>query len=313
MEDISRELEREIAKAKPAPYKTSREKKILIVDDFGELRSGAYLKTLVKLFFIVSVAGLLGSALLYYLFSQARKENVDLTERLAVAEKKAERLTGDKEILMARLVMAGKDVKLASQASPEPETAPAKEPPTLLATKGLPSKETQPGIMAKPDKVPPPTETPVPVPEKTPAVAAEPPAKEDVPAELPEVTPPDDVVSVEKFSLTRGKTSGQLTVRFNIRNISKTAKEISGRIFAVMKPEPGNAANWVVVPGGQMEKGIPRPYRKGQYFSITRFKPVKFTIRSQAAPDRFKTATVYVFGDDEKLMYKNTMAINGVD
>ena len=53
MEDISRELEREIAKAKPAPYKARREKKILIIDDFGETRPGGYLKTLARVFFMI--------------------------------------------------------------------------------------------------------------------------------------------------------------------------------------------------------------------------------------------------------------------
>lgn len=40
MDDRSRELEREIAQAKPAPFKRSRESKIIIVDDFGEMKSG---------------------------------------------------------------------------------------------------------------------------------------------------------------------------------------------------------------------------------------------------------------------------------
>lgn len=66
-----------------------------------------------------------------------------------------------------------------------------------------------------------------------------------------------------------------------------------------------------MVPGGVVENGVPGPYRKGQYFSITRFKPVRFTVKSQAVPEKIKTATVYVFGDDERLIFKNTMAVNG--
>ena len=50
MEDISRELEREIAQIKPAPHKLRRENAILIVNDFGEIRSGAFLKVLVCFF-----------------------------------------------------------------------------------------------------------------------------------------------------------------------------------------------------------------------------------------------------------------------
>ena len=57
MEDISRELEREIAQIKPAPHKLRRENAILIVNDFGEIRSGAFLKVLVCFLLVVSLTG----------------------------------------------------------------------------------------------------------------------------------------------------------------------------------------------------------------------------------------------------------------
>ena len=56
MEDISRELEREIARIKPRPHKTRKENNILIINDFGEIRSGAFLKVLVYFFGEISLA-----------------------------------------------------------------------------------------------------------------------------------------------------------------------------------------------------------------------------------------------------------------
>ena len=47
MEDISRELEREIARSKPKPYIQDRRTRLIIVDDFGEMKSGDHFKTLV--------------------------------------------------------------------------------------------------------------------------------------------------------------------------------------------------------------------------------------------------------------------------
>jgi len=307
MEDISRELEREIARAKPSPHKTNRQKRILIVDDFGELSSGGYLKVLVYLFLAVSLVGIMGTAGFYTLFAKAQRENLELTDRLAVLEKKADRLTNDKEILMARLVMSGKKPDLDR---PEVVQVP-------------PAKEKQPGIMPKQSVEKKSQEKQAAEKEgaKTPAhpVAVTQPEPPVPPVSMPdppvepkaEVSVVKPVVSVEKFSVIRGKTSEELVVKFNIRNISKESKEISGRIFAVLKPENGEESGWVVSPGGIMKNGMPGPYRKGQYFSISRFKPVKFTIKNQASPDSFTTAAIYIFGDQENLLFENTIQING--
>ena len=121
------------------------------------------------------------------------------------------------------------------------------------------------------------------------------------------------VVSVEKFSVVHGAGKEQLVVKFNIRNITEESKEISGRIFAVLKPEGSTEKDWVVVPNASLEDGVPTPYRKGQYFSISRFKPVRFTIKNQALADSFKRASVYIFSDDGSLLFKRSIEVNGDD
>ncbi len=314
MEDISRELEREIARAKPSPYKTSRKKRILVVDDFGEFKSGGYLKVLVYLFLIISVIGISGALGFYFLFTNTSRENLLLKEEVAGLETKAGRLTKDKEILMARLVMAGK--------KPELEIGKATSDKITLAQ----AKEKKPGVMPKPDfkngtqkkvdekkaVVP---EQPVPsVPEtkkeESVSILVKP-AVVSPSAKNPEVKPAlEPFVAVEKFSVLQGSTSLELIVRFDIRNISTKPGGISGRIFTVLKPKKDDEKGWVVVPGSPLKKGMPTAYRKGQYFSISRFKPVKFTVRSQASPDSFHTATVYIFNDDGKLMFEGNMRVN---
>ena len=305
MEDISRELEREIARAKPSPYKADRKKKVLVIDDFGEFKSGGYLKVLVYIFSVVSLIGVAGTVLFYYLYSNASSENTQLKESLAVLEKKTSRLTNDKEILMARLVMSGEKPELA--------------PPVQESKQGPPAKEKQAGIMAKPESV---KEEPKAPPAEEPPVEPAPPEIDESTEEQVTETKPNvqeeekpavtnQVVSVEKFSVTQGKSNEQLVVRFNIRNIAQDSKEISGRIFAVLKPEAGPETDWVVVPNASLENGMPSPYRKGQYFSISRFKPVRFTINNHASPDSFANATIYIFGDDASLLFENTIKING--
>lgn len=112
MEDIPREVEREIAGIKPAPHKMRKENSILIINDFGEIRSGNFLIVLVCFFLVISLAGGLGSVVFYRLYSKANNQNVQLKRSRDVFEKKVTRLTGEKELLMARLVMTGNAAEL---------------------------------------------------------------------------------------------------------------------------------------------------------------------------------------------------------
>lgn len=324
MEDISRELEREIARAKPTPHKTSRKKKVLVVDDYGEMRSGTYLSVLVRFLAGATLVFGLAAAGFYYLYGEQARENTGIKKKLAALEKKAEQLTSDKELLMARLVMAGEKPLLAAA-----DTAADQPPPAETKTKKTEMKKNRPEE-ASPDQQPAPV-----LEDKPPADTA--PAVPDVEPEGPSVSmsveneaastqddgdikadgPKDTetiasrLVAVEKFSVTRASGGQELRVRFDIRNIKEGPGEISGRIFLVLKPEAGTASNWIVVPKAPLApSGIPSVYKRGQYFSISRFKPVKFTINSPANPGSLKTAAVYIFSDDGGLIYEDVMAFS---
>ena len=319
MEDISRELEREIARAKPKPHKTSRKKKILVVDDFGEMRPGGHLKVMLYLLLVTSLIGLLCAGVLYVLFDMANRENVTLKSDLAVLEKQVGRLTNDKELLMARLVMSGEKPELPEVAAAVPPVVKKQETKVQSAR----SKVKKNGILPKPEVMPKAKSERRPgeddpdtiVPEVSAVQKTEPSGSAPtVPEAVSEKGPGDSVdepfVSVEQFSLSKGSGSGDLVVRFDIRNISTQPGGISGRIFTVLKPKDALASEWVVVPNSPLENGVPAVYKKGQYFSISRFKPVKFTIRNQSAPDAFNAAAVYVFNDDGKLVFESSVEIN---
>ena len=100
MEDISRELEREIARSKPKPYKQDRKTRILIIDDFGKMKSGEYLKTFVKILFFTSVVCFVSAVLFYYLYTGLSKDARLTKAKLILAEKQVDELTSKKEILM---------------------------------------------------------------------------------------------------------------------------------------------------------------------------------------------------------------------
>ena len=110
MEDISRELEREIAQSKPKPFKKAHHARILIVDDFGQIKSGAYLNRLLRFLALFAVV-FLGLTLLFFSrYLSHQKENRSLIQKLAKAETRIDQLSQEKERLMARLVISGQEI-----------------------------------------------------------------------------------------------------------------------------------------------------------------------------------------------------------
>jgi len=313
MEDISRELEREIALAKPKPHKQDKKARVLIVNDFGEMKSGQYLKTFVKILSVLSIVFFVAAVIFYFLYTDLSKVANSVKERLAVAEKKVGQLTQDKEVLMARLVISGKEAGIE-------KTSKVKEKPIRSKI-----DEKKPAVMKKAEIVQSPLKT-----EKddksTRPVIKRPstPEQKDIRKKQELNTTPEPstpivkselkksvkkTISIEKFTVTKDGNNGDLLVRFDIRNISTDPGDVSGRIFTVLKPDNNVEKQWLVVPGSDLKNGIPSQYKKGQYFSIAHFKPVKFRIKNQVNSELFKKAAIFIFNEQADLIFEKLIDI----
>lgn len=280
MEDISRDLEKEIARSRPKPYKLVRKSRLIIVDDFGKMKSGGYLKTLIMALSIVSVVCCSAAVLFYFLYTDLSQQLFFKKTKFAQSEKKIEQLTREKEILMARLVIAGKKLTETEKKS-KTEDNPA----------GLKTQETE-TITSEAEKK---NKTDRSVPETQ---------TEDESAQIINKT-----VTIEKFMVKNDKTKKNLLVRFDIRKISKEPGDVSGRIFTILRPASASQDQWLVVPATSLKNGVPSEYEKGQYFSIKNFKPVKFRIKNQADPDFFKKALIFVFNEQKDLIFEKLIDI----
>lgn len=309
MEDISRELEREIAQSKPKPYKQDRKSKILIIDDFGKMKSGAYLKKLAWFFGGLSFIGILTSTVLFALYTNLDKNTKETWQKLTHLEQKVVELTREKEMLMAKLVLSGKEL-VVEETNPVSSTAEkkAETPPKPAPVAAKPTPEPEKETVSKSEN----KQLAVSLPSivKTPEPAIEPTLPE------PQVGTTDGTpegikqnVSVEKFTVKKDGNNGNLLVRFDIRNISAEPGDVSGRIFTILKPDIINEDQWLVVPTSTLEDGQPAEIRKGQYFSIAHFKPVKFRIKNHTSPDYYKKASVYIFNTDGELMVEKLIDI----
>jgi hypothetical protein len=58
------------------------------------------------------------------------------------------------------------------------------------------------------------------------------------------------------------------------------------------------------MPWAAIESGRPSPPNRGQFFSISRFKPMNFETKSIPDPDRIAQLTVFVFDTRGELLLK---------
>ncbi len=281
MEDISRELEREIAKSRPKPFRKNRKIKILIVDNFGKVISGNHIKNIFMVLFFISIVMFFTSTVLFYKSFVFSREALSYKDRLISAEKKCDELTSEKEVLMARLVILGKEPGIEKKRENHDGEASNPQPETEK------EKSVSPPVAALTDQA----------------------AMEAATNQTTETKAMNKTVLIEKFAVIRNRAGKDLLVRFDIRNISKDQGDVSGRIFTVLKPDSTIENDWLVVPATALKSGIPSEYQKGQYFSIAHFKPVKFRIKSEINPDFYKKASIFIFNSEGELIFKKLIDI----
>ncbi len=289
MEDISRDLEREIAKARPKPLERSKKQHILIIDSDGKIRPGDYLRFFNRLLLFLAGGVFVAGIVVYCLYHNLQARNVQIVQELDNLGTTYQDLLHEQENLMARLVLMKKDLaaKASFQQKKKNNILPEPKPESKKEAAPRPEKEVSPEVASLTED------------------------KEELPPEknAPAVFVTGSVV-VQKFSIQKNDASGKLLVRFNIRNMSRDGKDVSGRIFTVIKSKTENPQDWLVFPKTVLEKGIPASPLRGQSFSISRFKPVSFICATEQPIDHFSEAVVFVFDRKGLLMTKSVFEIN---
>jgi hypothetical protein len=240
---------------------------------------------------------LLSSGVFYYLYADLKIKNQVFSEKMAAAEKRIDFLITEKELLLARLVISGE------------------KPDQFIASETM-QDEKQAKILQEKDSQAPPLEE---MAEKLPDSGQDPVGEKSSSPETPKtgISEPADhdqkAVDLENFQVSRDRQNEDLLVRFDIRNVSEQSGDVSGYIFTVLRSEKQNTDNWLVVPATELENGIPQMYQKGQYFSISRFKPVKFRIKKQSSPDILTKASIFVFDNKGSLIFNSLIDITDDD
>ena len=285
MENIQRNLEREIARLRaPKVTKKDRQWTFLLVGDHGEMFSVRWFKSVAITFGFVLVVAVVALVCLWFVYKSAIEERSNLQQTLTDLQQNAAFLQHEKDLLLARLVIAESKVQatpvetqgkqtVQKDAVPIKPVKVAAKNNTLPAQK-QPEKKSMPGI---------------------PAASS--------PLEKPQR------VAAENFMASYESDSKMLKVQFNIVNTSPDSQPVSGHAFVLLKPDDVQQKKWTVLPSVALISGKPSLIKRGQAFLIARFRNVKFKAQGQTDPNLFKKATVVIYSTDGDLLLEKDFPV----
>ena len=294
MENIQRDLAKEVAALQSSkPTRKNKRWTLLFVGDQGKVVTIRWFRWIVMLGVSLLVLAAIASGTLYFLYRHTRNVNMSLQRSLDNIQQQIVGFRSDKEVRMAQLVVAETEMKrLRARMGPKPvEKAPGNQQEDR-AKKEPPSNR----------QVIPQTASAVPVPEGK-SLPGAPPAD-------PATQGKDLKISIEEFNVSHEAASDTFRSQFILRNIGPDSKLVSGYTAVILKKLNTQPDNWLTLPTLKLAEGVPAGDKKGQYFSIARFKTVRFMVKSKMDPRQFNTATVYVFDADKDLLLEKNFSLN---
>ena len=273
------EIEQRIQQAKSKRVKPDRRWTLLFIGDHGRVITLKRFKGFVFLAGLVFVFSLAAIVLLLWRSQSIGNKNEKLESSLEVFQKRIQTLRHEKEILMARLVLAESRVKENIDNTPVTE-APK---PWLAKKQNEPAQKKSVEVVAKTKETP----------------APDPPAK---PKPAPE--PPENSLSVdvEDFNILKMSNPDKFKIQFKIKNTSPNSQRVSGHAIVVLKGDDLKPRMWLAVPPMGLVGGKPTGQQRGGSFSINYFRTMRFTTNTPQSPLDYNKATVYVYTGKGQLL-----------
>ncbi len=268
-----------IQPGKPKRTRPDRRWTLLFIGDHGKMITVKRFKGIVifaGLAFVLSIAAIV---LLYGYNLNINSKIKKLESSLELYQKRIQTLRHEKEILMARLVLAESRVKESIDTTTDSETPK----PRPVNKQNEPSEKDSVEAAAKKDTPP----------------AANPPAKPE-----PKPEPPDInlSVNVEDFSILKLSNPNKIKIQFKIKNTSPNSQRVSGHAIVVLKGDDLKPKMWLAVPPIGLVGGKPTGQQRGGSFSINYFRTMRFTTNTPQSPLDYNKAAVYVYSGKGQLL-----------
>ncbi|MGD8887142.1 MAG: hypothetical protein PVF53_01925 [Desulfobacterales bacterium] len=278
------------AKKEPGAVSSSRHPKrdrrwtLLFIGDHGKVLTLKRFKGIVVLATLVLCVSVAITVCLYLINQNIIVEKKQLETELEGLKKQSQNLQHEKDILLARLVIA----ESRMQKSVGGRSENAREANTEKPTVETPTTEDS-SVIAAVKKV---------------GVPAHKQSKPVIDQPQPELS-----VAVENLQISRLKQGNRMSLQFKIKNTTPNSQHVSGRAIVVLKGSQLPKNRWVSIPQVPLTGGKPTGTRRGHAFGINYFKMMRFTSAIPTSPKKFETASVYVFTRDGKLLLERDFPI----
>ena len=281
MENLPGNLEK-VVKSLSLPKQSKRTRAgswiLLAIEERGKIISIGRLKGLIIALVLTLVIVVVSVSSLLIIAKSASEENEGLRNALDASKKQVAALRDEKDLLMVRLVLAESRV----EARIEDRLADIGEKQKSEISGGLPDNSAS--IETKPD----PTDV-----DKTVLLTGE----------------KQPSASIEDFVVLFEPGSNILKVQFKIINLSLNSQPVSGHAFVILKDDEVDEDRWLIFPQVTLASGKPSLYKRGQYFSIYRFKTINFKARDETDPKRFNNAKVLVYNTTGDLLLEKSYPV----
>jgi len=256
---------------------------LMFIGNHGRTITLKHFKGIVILSFVVLVVSIGVSAGLFVWNQQIIMDNHDLKDDLRISDERIATLRHDKDILMTRLVLAESRVQesLGAKTEKTAENKSAIQEQSSSDNEGKPNQ-----VVAKKNAQP------------TPKQAKPQPTSAPIDSGLS--------VAIENFQISNLSDTNRLGVRFKIKNTTLNSQRVSGYTIVVLK---GEQTNWLPIPWMPLVDGRPTGKQRGHSFGINYFKTMKFSARSPKFPEKFQTASIYVFTQEGELLLEKTYPV----
>jgi len=292
MEDIQRKLEKDVvSQTLTKALKRTRRWTLIFVGNDGRIVNIRMFRGWITISAVVVLMGAVAAFGFYFLYQSARDENKRLRSSLGVTQQEVKSLRHQKDILMARLVVAGSNAELNVKAN----VSKAQVKDNVIALQDPPVQKVQ--IEAKHDADN--------ADKNDMAEFRKDPDKSTVPVQPQK--PPS--VGVEDLTVSFDSYSNSLKVEFVVRKMDPDLQSVSGRTFAILKPDETDDRKWFALPAVALVAGKPVRPKQGQFFGIARFKPIRLEAKNLSLLNPYKYATIFVFSTSGDLVLEKTFNI----
>ena len=104
----------------------------------------------------------------------------------------------------------------------------------------------------------------------------------------------------------RFKYGRQTLILFKIKNTTLNSQRVSGSTIVVLK---GEQTNWLPIPWMPLVDGRPTGKQRGHSFGINYFKTMSLSTQLPKFPEKFQTASIYVFTHEGELLLEKTYPV----